>query len=215
MKSKRGFHQSRPLLAATMLLAGAALACKLGGNSEQESGQNAPVDPNAPSNQVTRYAGAEAADTGQSTIRQAVAARTSADWSSTMVATIYSGTVVTRMARYGNFTLIRWSGIAGLQQQGWVDSSVAFTTTPPRLIPTNPGIDPGVQGGFVATPTPTVNTPPPPTVAQPTPPPPTVATTPPPPKTVTPPPPPPPPPPKTATPPPPATGKSFKPPKLH
>ncbi|MEO7327916.1 MAG: hypothetical protein ABI193_05025 [Minicystis sp.] len=194
-----------------MLLAGAALACKLGGSGEQESGQAAAVDPNAPSNQVTRYAGQEASDTGQSTIRQAVAARSSADYSSNVVSTIYAGTVVTRTARFGTFALIRWSGIAGLQQQGWVDTSVAFTTTPPRVFI----VDAGTDFGVVATPTPTVNTPPPTTVAQPTPPPPTVATTPPPPpKTVTPPP-PPPPPPKTATPPPPATGKAFKPPKLH
>ncbi len=212
MKSKRGFHQSRPLLAATMLLAGAALACKLGGSKEQESGQAPAADPNAPSNQVSRYAGQEASDTGQSTIRQAVAARSAADYSSSVVSTIYAGTVVTRMARFGTFSLIRWSGIAGMQQQGWVDSSVAFTTTPPRVFIQDAGLDFGVVGK----PTPTVNTPPPPTVAQPTPPPPTVATTPPPPpKTVAPP--PPPPPPKTATPPPPppATGKAFKPPKLR
>ena len=40
---------------------GGGAAGNSGGGSEQESGQNAPVDPNAPSNQVTRYAGAEAA----------------------------------------------------------------------------------------------------------------------------------------------------------
>jgi hypothetical protein len=213
MKSTRGFHQSRPLLMATMLLAGAALACKLGRSSENESGQAAPVDPNTPSNTVTRYGAQEAADTGQSTIRQAVAARTSADYSSAVVSTIYAGTVVTRKARFGTFALIQWSGLAGMQQQGWVDSSVAFTTTPPRLVIVDAGIgNPGTTPGFgvVGTPTPTTTTPPPPTVAQPTPPPPTVTAPPPPPKTATP---PPPPPAKTAAPPP--TGKSFKPPKLH
>lgn len=208
MKTKRGFHQSRPLLAATILLAGSALACKMGGSSENESNQAAPAT-NQGINEVVRYSGSEAVDTGQSTIRQAVAARKAADWSSANVATIYAGTVVSRVARYGNFSLISWSGPAGLQQQGWVETNTAFNS---RVVLFDAGV-PNTNPGFGVIGTPVVNNPNPTVATPPPPPPPTTAAPPPPPppKTVTPP--PPPPPAKTAAPPP--TSKSFKPPKLR
>jgi hypothetical protein len=120
-------RQSAPVMLAVALLGATALACKSGNG--QENGT--PADPGpaaaAQGGDVIRYTGMEVAETGQTGIRQAVQARRAADWSSPMVVTLYPGTQVSRVARYGNFSLVSWSGPAGAQQQGWVDTNVAFS----------------------------------------------------------------------------------------
>ena len=208
-------RQSAPVMLAVALLGATALACK-SGNGGQENG--APADPGpavAQGADVVRYAGMEVGDSGQAGIRQAVQARRAADWNSTTIATLYPGTVVTRVARYGNYNLIAWTGSAGAQQ-GWVDSNVAFSTVrydggtglqPPTVF----GATPINQPPGVIVPTqPVVPTQPPPVATTPPP----VATTPPPVATT------PPKPTATAVPPkptatavPPKPG--FKPPKLN
>ena len=204
-------RQSAPVMLAVALLGATTLACK-SGNGGQENGT--PADPGPAIGQgadVVRYAGMEVGDCGQAGIRQAVQARRAADWNSTTVATLYPGTVVTRVARYGNYNLVAWTGSAGAQQ-GWVDSNVAFSTTrwdggtgiqPPTVFGATPvNQPPGVvvpQPGVVVPPQPVVTAPPPVATTPP------IATTPPKPTaTVVPPKP-------TATPP--KTG--FKPPKLN
>ncbi len=158
-------------LALTMAMLGVtALACNRG-NAGQENG--APADPGpavAQGADVVRYAGMEVGDTGQAGIRQAVQARRAADWNSTTVATLYPGTVVTRVARYGNYNLVAWTGSAGAKQ-GWVDSNVAFSTArredaglaPPTVF----GVAPINQQPTVTAPPPPVVTAPPPVVTAP------------------------------------------------
>lgn len=77
-----------------------------------------------PKNEVVRHAGMEAED-GRASIRQTVIARKAADATSPVVATLYSGTVVTRVGRFGDFHLVAWTSLAG-PQQGWVDGALAF-----------------------------------------------------------------------------------------
>jgi hypothetical protein len=118
-------RQNGPLLLTVALFGATALACK-SGNSGQENGT--PADPGpavAQGADVVRYSGMEVNESGQAGIRQPVQARRAADWNSTTVATLYPGTMITRVARYGNFSLVAWTGSAGAQQ-GWVDSNVAF-----------------------------------------------------------------------------------------
>ena len=62
---------------------------------------------------------------GHANIRQTVIARKAADATSTVVATLYPGTVVTRVGRFGQFHLVAWTSLAG-PQQGWVDGALAF-----------------------------------------------------------------------------------------
>jgi hypothetical protein len=199
----RGAH----FVLAMALLGAAATGCKPG-NSGQENGT--PADPGpavAQGADVVRYSGMEAAESGQAGIRQAVQARRAADYSSPTVATLYPGTVVSRVARYGGYSLISWTGASGAQT-GWVSTNVAFSTI---IIDAGVGIQPPtVFGATTINQPPTVATTPPPVATTPPP----VATTPPPvattpPKTV-----------PTVTPPkttptvaPPKTG--FKPPKLN
>jgi hypothetical protein len=218
MKTKRVFvggastfdgsvtRQGASLVLAVAMLGVTALACK-SGNNGQENGT--PADPGpaavAQGTDVVRYAGMEVGDSGQAGIRQAVQARRAADWSSTTVATLYPGTVVNRIARYGNYNLVAWTGSGGAQQ-GWVDSNVAFSTVRTDAGAIQP---PTVFGATTINQQPTVTTPPPPVVTTPPPPvattPPPVATTPPKPAvTVT-------PPKSTAT----APRTGFKPPKLN
>ena len=170
-------RQSVPVVLAMALLGATTLACKLGSNGNENG---APADPGPAIGQgadVVRYAGMEVGDSGQSGIRQAVQARRAADWSSTTVATLYPGTVVTRVARYGNYNLVAWTGSAGAQQ-GWVDSNVAFSTA--RILdaglapPTVFGATTVVPPPGVVVPPPVVTAPPPVVTA-----PPPVATTPP------------------------------------
>ena len=168
-------RKSVPLMLTVALLGATALACKSGNGGQDGT----PADPGpavAQGADVVRYAGMEVGDSGQSGIRQAVQARRAADWSSTTVATLYPGTVVTRVARYGNYNLVAWTGSAGAQQ-GWVDSNVAFSTT--RILdaglapPTVFGATPINQPPVVTAPPPVVTAPPPVATAPP------VATTPP------------------------------------
>jgi hypothetical protein len=204
-------RQSVPLALAMALLGATTMSCKLG-SSGNENG--APADPGpavAQGADVVRYAGMEVGDSGQAGIRQPVQARRAADWNSTTVATLYPGTVVTRVARYGNYNLVAWTGSAGAQQ-GWVDSNVAFATT--RLL--DAGLaPPTVFGAATVVPPPGVVTAPPPVVTAPPPvvtAPPPVATAPPPVATT------PPKPTATVAPPKPtatAPRTGFKPPKLN
>ncbi|MEO5727435.1 MAG: hypothetical protein ABI134_26010, partial [Byssovorax sp.] len=118
-------RQSAAVMLAVALLGATALACKSGNGQENA----APADQGligGPQGDVVRYAGMEVVETGQTGIRQAVQARRAADWSSPTVVTLYPGTQITRVARYGNFSLVSWSGAAGAQQ-GWVDTNVAFS----------------------------------------------------------------------------------------
>ncbi|MEP7123957.1 MAG: hypothetical protein ABJE95_23725 [Byssovorax sp.] len=178
MKTKRVFgggaaalastiaRRSGPAVLAVALLGATALACK-SGNGGQENGT--PADPGpavAQGADVVRYSGMEVGDSGQAGIRQAVQARRAADWNSTTVATLYPGTVVTRVARYGNYNLVAWTGSAGAQQ-GWVDSNVAFATVrydggvgiqPPTVFGATPVNQPP---GVVVPPQPVVTAPPP------------------------------------------------------
>lgn len=118
-------QQSAPLMLAMALLGATALACKSKGQENET-----PLDQGlvgAPQGaDVVRYTGMEVVETGQTGVRQAVQARRAADWSSPVVATLYPGTQISRVARYGNFSLVSWSGPAGAQQ-GWVDTNVAFS----------------------------------------------------------------------------------------
>ena len=190
-------RQSAPLVLAVALLGATSLACKLG-SSGQEA---APADPGPAAvtpqaADVVRYSGMEVVETGQAGIRQAVQARRAADWTSTSVATLYPGTQISRVARYGNYSLVSWTAAGGVQQ-GWVDSNVAFAVV---RIDAGVGVKPAPVFGTtptVATPTPTVAAPTP-TVATPAP----TLTTPPPKPTAT----------VTTTATTPRTG--FKPPKL-
>ena len=115
-------QRSASLVLAVALLGANALACK--------SKENAPAEPGlgaaAQGADVVRYTGMEVVETGQTGIRQAVQARRAADWSSPTVATLYPGTQISRVARYGNFSLVSWTGSAGAQQ-GWVDTNAAFS----------------------------------------------------------------------------------------
>jgi hypothetical protein len=143
------------------LLGVSALACKSG-----SGGQDGTADPGPATAQgadVVRYTGMEVADTGQAGIRQAVQARRAADWTSTSVAMLYPGTLVSRVARYGNYSLVAWTGAAGAQQ-GWVDSNVAFASV--RL---DAGVvmQPAPVFGTPTVGTPVVTTPPPPVVTAP------------------------------------------------
>lgn len=114
------------LVVSAMALA----ACKLGGGEDtSQSAEPAPPPPPADTsqatNEVVRYAGMEAPESGPGYIRQPVAARRAADYVSPIVATLYSGTGVQRVARYGNFTLVQFTTPQGTQQ-GWVDSGLAW-----------------------------------------------------------------------------------------
>ena len=168
----------------------------IGGSKDPEptpSGAPAP-EPTAAapsSNEVIRYSTMEVAESGGLTIRQQVRARKAADRNSDVVDTLPVGTGVTRLARYGGFTLVQWNNGS---QQGWVETAQA-------LYSNNQHWDAGVWdagfgtlGGQPTTPPPPVTTTPPPptTTAPPPPPPPTTTTRP-----------PPPPPPTTTTRPPP------------
>jgi hypothetical protein len=208
-QARRAGRQGAPLLMAAMALTMASLACNRGGSSSGEGTPNG-VEPGAnDTSGVVRYSGMETAESGNSSVRTAVQARRAADWSSPTVATLYPGTVVTRVARYGNYSLVSWPASGGTQQ-GWVDANVAFTTRwldagttdPGTAVPafgTPVGVNPGTQPTVVA-PQPTVATPTP-TVATPTPTP--TVTVPPPTK------------PTVTAPPPTSTVKGgFKPPKL-
>jgi hypothetical protein len=212
--ASRVVRQSVPVVLALALFGVSALACR-SGNGGQENGT--PADPGPAIGQgadVVRYAGMEVNDSGQAGIRQAVQARRAADWSSTTIATLYPGTVVTRLARYGNYNLVSWTGSAGAQT-GWVDSNVAFSTL---RIDAGAGIQPPTVFGAttinqppvvtapppVVTAPPTATTPPKPTSTSTAPPPPTATTPPKPTATVVPPKP-------TAT----APRTGFKPPKLN
>ena len=203
----RVVRQGVSMVVAVALLGVSALACRSGGNG-QENGT--PADPGPAVGQgadVVRYAGMEVNDSGQAGIRQAVQARRAADWSSSTIATLYPGTVVNRVARYGNYNLVSWTGSAGAQT-GWVDSSVAFSSL---RIDAGVGLQPPTVFGATTINQPPVVTAPPPVVTAPpkptattAPPLPTATTPPKPTATVTPPKP-------TATPPKPG----FKPPKLN
>ena len=156
-------RQSVPVVMAVALFGVSALACRSGSNG-QENGT--PADPGPAVGQgadVIRYAGMEVNDSGQAGIRQAVQARRAADWSSTTVATLYPGTVVTRLARYGNYNLVSWTGSAGAQT-GWVDSNVAFSTVRPDA---GTGIQPPTVFGATTINQPPVVTAPPPVVTAP------------------------------------------------
>src|SRR4051812_32526633 len=109
----RAARQTAPLLLAVSLLATAAIACKSGSSGQE----NAPAADPGPAigatpqgGDVVRYAGMEMNETGQAGIRQAVQARRAADYNSTTVATLYPGTQVTRVAHYGNYSLVAWTG---------------------------------------------------------------------------------------------------------
>ena len=201
----RVVRQSLQMALAVGLLGVSALACR-SGNGGQENGT--PADPGPALGQgadVVRYSGMEVNDSGQAGIRQAVQARRAADWSSTTVATLYPGTVVNRIARYGNYNLVSWTGSAGAQQ-GWVDTNVAFSAH--RIIDAGTGIQPPTV--FGATPInqpPVLTAPPPPVVTAPPP----VVTAPPPVVTA------PPKPTSTVAPPKPTSTvrTGFKPPKLN
>jgi hypothetical protein len=148
-------RQSGPLLLTVMLLGATALACKMG-NSGQENGTSAGPAAVAQGADVVRYSGMEVNESGQAGIRQAVQARRAADWNSTTVATLYPGTMITRVARYGNYSLVAWTGSAGAQQ-GWVDSNVAFSSV--RLL--DAGIQPPAAfGATTVNQQPTTTTPP-------------------------------------------------------
>jgi hypothetical protein len=212
MKIKRGLNQQGALLLAVLTLGTAFTACKLGRNSddtrEQGQGQGTlPVDPGQV-NDVVRYTGMEIGDTGQFSVRQTVVARKAADYTSTVVSTLRTGTVVNRIARYGNYSLVAWAGLGGTQQ-GWIDTNAAFTVRPVIL-------DAGIDVSQIGTPvfgnvgTPPIATPPP-TPPPPPPPPPTLKPPPPPPPPPTLRPPPPPPPPTLKPPPPPKTGPTLTP----
>jgi hypothetical protein len=219
MKIKRGLYQQGALLLAALTLGTAFTACKLGRNSDdqQQQGTVAPDQGQGQGlvlgNDVVRYTGMEVGDSGQFSVRQTVVARKAADFTSTVVATVRVGTVVNRIARYGNYSLVAWGGLGGTQQ-GWIDTNAAFTA--PRVV-----FDAGIDASQIGTPVfGTIGTPP--TVAPPPPPPPpttqTVPPPPPPPLTARPVP-PPPPPPVTARPPPPPpratlTPRPKPPPKL-
>lgn len=150
-------RQRATLLLAVTLLGATALACKSGNSGEASPADPGPAAPQGAS--VVRYTGMEVAETGQVGIRQAVQARRAADWTSTSVTMLYPGTQVSRVARYGNYSLVAWTG-AGGAQQGWVDSNVAFAAV--RL-------DAGVMkpapvfGAATVVPPPTATTPPKPT----------------------------------------------------
>jgi hypothetical protein len=150
-------RQSAPLLLTVALFGATALACKSGNG--QENGTPADPGPAAPQGgDVVRYTGMEVVETGQTGIRQAVQARRAADWSSPTVATLYPGTQISRVARYGNFSLVAWSGAAGAQQ-GWVDTNVAFSAQ--RIDAGTGTMKPApVFGAVTVTAPPTVTTPP-------------------------------------------------------
>ena len=141
-------------------------------------------------NEVIRYSNMEVAESGTITIRQQVRARKAADRNSDVVDTLHVGTGVTRLARYGGFTLVQWNNGS---QQGWVETALA-------LYAYNQTWDAGVWDAGFRTLGGDPVTPPPPVTTTTTPPPPPP---PPPPTTTTRPPPPPPPPPTTTTRPPP------------
>ena len=198
----RVVRQSLQMALAVGLLGVSALACRSGNG--QENGT--PADPGpavAQGADVVRYSGMEVNDSGQAGIRQAVQARRAADWSSTTVATLYPGTVVNRLARYGNYNLVSWTGSAGVQQ-GWVDTNVAFSSA--RIIDAGVGIQPPTVFGATTINQPPVVTAPPPVVTAPPP----VVTAPPTPTT-------PPKPTSTVAPPKPTSTvrTGFKPPKLN
>jgi hypothetical protein len=119
-------QQSAPLAMAVALLGAASLACHLGSSGESSTTGDAIGVATPQGTDVVRYSGLEVIDTGTASIRQAVQARRAADWSSSLVATLYPGTQISRIARYGNFSLVSWAGSMGTQQ-GWVDTTVAFS----------------------------------------------------------------------------------------
>lgn len=85
-----------------------------------------PPDPGTPPNNVVeRYPGVEVSDGGQVSIRRTVTARIGAGNSGTLVTTLYPGTVVTRVARKGDYHLVAWTSLSG-PEQGWVDGKLAF-----------------------------------------------------------------------------------------
>jgi hypothetical protein len=170
MKIKRGFYQQGAPLLLALTLGTALSACNLGRSSDDQQQGTPPPDPGqAPANDVIRYTGMEVSDVGQVSIRQTVAARKAADSNSTVVATLRPGTVVNRVVRYGNYSLVVWAALGGAQQ-GWVDNSVAFAASP-ITAPTIPAprvvVDAGIDASQIGTPvfgslgTPPAATPPP------------------------------------------------------
>src|SRR5262245_26941235 len=117
------------LMLAGLVLSGAA--CKIGGSSGQDQSatdQPAPPPPPPPPDpgpasggDVVRYQGLEAPDSGPAYVRQTVAARKAADWVSPVVATLYPGTGVQKVARYGNYTLVSFT-VQNATVEGWVDA---------------------------------------------------------------------------------------------
>jgi hypothetical protein len=190
-------QQTAPLVMAVALLGAASLACKLGSSADSSTTGDSIGVATPQGTDIVRYSGMEVIETGQAGIRQAVQARRAADWGSPLVATLYPGTQISRVARYGNFSLVSWTGSMGVQQ-GWVDTTVAFSA---QRIDAGVGVAPAPVFG---TPTTTTTTTTPPAVTT-TPP---AATTTPPAATTT--------PPKTTATAPTATAPrtGFKPPKL-
>jgi hypothetical protein len=181
MKTKRGLYQQGALLLSALTLGAALTACKLGRSSDDQQPEVVPTDPGQASiGAVTRYTGMEAADTGQASVRQPITARRAADTTSSIIATLQPGTVVNRLARYGNFSLVSWAGL-GSAQQGWVDTNLAFGAPAAVVTPPRPPVDAGTAFGSIGTPTataPPTQTPPvATTTAPPPPPPPPTATT--------------------------------------
>ena len=150
-------QQGAPLVMAVALLGAASLACKLGSNADSSTtGDSIGVAVTPQGTDVVRYSGMEVIETGQAGIRQAVQARRAADWGSPLVATLYPGTQISRVARYGNFSLVSWTGSMGVQQ-GWVDTTVAFSA---QRIDAGGGIAPAKVFGAPTTTTTTTTTPP-------------------------------------------------------
>lgn len=119
---------STPLaIVVVALVAGCSSRGRPGGREEAKPEPIAAPPPDssaAPKNEVERYTGMEKQN-GQGSIRQTVTARKGANAGSSVVATLYPGTVVSHVARLGDFHLVAWTSVAG-PQQGWVDGNLAF-----------------------------------------------------------------------------------------
>lgn len=120
MDTRRIWHITwRALLA--MSIASGAFGCKVGGSDASPTATTAPAG-----GDVVRYANMETPASGVMSIRDVVVARKAADRFSAQVLTLQTGAAVTRVAQYGQFTLVTWNNGTGM---GWVETAIAMRVT--------------------------------------------------------------------------------------
>lgn len=107
------------LLLATVALAAtvAVAACKSSDGSSNTSTVAA-----AAAGDVVRYPTGEVVDTGTFTVRTTVRAHKAADVNSAGVEVLQPGSTVSRVVRYGAFSLVQWGTMNGMKQ-AWVETS--------------------------------------------------------------------------------------------